>query len=123
MINQIDYNLKVPEYTHLINWTESAIECYERGCVCENCTIPHPTGFCSMKSFVLMLVKVLGNPNQAKNSKLEQERIEQKIIMRAKELIESKAKKGWKKYLAYELNLPYGKVQYILKKNKIGERI
>lgn len=123
MLNFIDFDLKLPAYTHLISWTESAIECYERGCVCENCPIPHPTDSCSMKSFVLMLVKVLGNPNQAINRKLEQERMEQRIIMRAKELIESKAKKGWKKYLAYELNLPYGKVQYVLKKNKIGERI
>ena len=48
-------------------WTNTALECYKRGCVCEGCWY---TDFfnsssqkCQMKASVLELVRVLGKPN------------------------------------------------------------
>ena len=48
-------------------WTNTALECYKRGCVCEGCFY---TDFfngtsqrCQMKASVLELVRVLGKPN------------------------------------------------------------
>ena len=39
-------------------WTNTALECYVRGCVCEGCFY---TDF--LKASVLELVRVLGKPN------------------------------------------------------------
>ncbi len=48
-------------------WTNTALECYKRGCVCEGCFY---TDFfngtsqkCQMKASVLELVRVLGKPD------------------------------------------------------------
>ena len=48
-------------------WTNTALECYKRGCVCEGCFY---TDFfngtsqkCQMKASVLELVRVIGTPN------------------------------------------------------------
>lgn len=50
-------------------WTPLAIECYERGCVCENCFYKNIlNNNCQMKATVLELVRILGIP-QVGNSK------------------------------------------------------
>ena len=52
-------------------WTNIAIDCYSRGCVCNGCF--YHTFFkdspqrCQMKSTVLELVRVLGTPPNAKH--------------------------------------------------------
>ena len=44
-------------------WTPSAIECYQRGCVCEGCLIAQiMEQHCRMKSSVIQLIKTLGPP-------------------------------------------------------------
>lgn len=44
-------------------WTPSAIECYQRGCVCEGClTGQIMEEHCRMKSSVIQLIKTLGPP-------------------------------------------------------------
>ncbi len=61
MLNFIDLNWKLQPYNNLEHWTESAIDCYLRGCVCEGCDIPRPEN-CRMKDSVLALVRQYGNP-------------------------------------------------------------
>ncbi len=50
-------------------WTKAAIDCYERGCVCENCYYSEffkdSPQRCQMKATVLELVRVLGLPQNA----------------------------------------------------------
>jgi len=62
-------------------WTKTAIDCYQRGCVCENC---YYCGFfkdspqrCQMKATVLELVRVLGIPQniEPKEYLLEEEKV------------------------------------------------
>ena len=44
-------------------WTPGAIECYQRGCVCEGClTGQIMEQHCRMKSSVIQLLKTLGPP-------------------------------------------------------------
>ncbi len=47
-------------------WTKAAIDCYQRGCVCEGCYYKDffsgSPQRCLMKSTVLELVRVLGVP-------------------------------------------------------------
>lgn len=47
-------------------WTPSAIECYQRGCVCSGCFYKEFFGDgankCRMKTSVLELVRLLGAP-------------------------------------------------------------
>ena len=44
-------------------WTPGAIECYQRGCVCEGClTAQIMEQHCRMKSSVIQLIKTLGPP-------------------------------------------------------------
>ena len=47
-------------------WTPSAVECYQRGCICLNCPIKKliKSQKCQMKATVIELVKVLGKPNK-----------------------------------------------------------
>lgn len=47
-------------------WSVSAVECYERGCVCENCRIfpEYLHKQCRMKLVVRELVRVLGAPKK-----------------------------------------------------------
>ena len=48
-------------------WTNTALECYKRGCVCEGCFytdfFANSSQKCQMKSSVLELVRVLGKPD------------------------------------------------------------
>lgn len=44
-------------------WTRSAIECYERGCVCSGCLVYEQIGKdCHMKASVIELVRKFGKP-------------------------------------------------------------
>lgn len=44
-------------------WTEAAVDCYKRGCVCQGCLIYEQIGKdCRMKASVLELVRKLGKP-------------------------------------------------------------
>lgn len=45
-------------------WTQSAIECYKRKCICKDCPIKKIllSQKCQMKKCVLELVKVFGRP-------------------------------------------------------------
>ncbi|HSA06624.1 MAG TPA: hypothetical protein P5556_05560 [Candidatus Gastranaerophilales bacterium] len=47
-------------------WTKAAIDCYQRGCVCESCFysefFQNSPQRCQMKATVLELVRVLGIP-------------------------------------------------------------
>lgn len=45
-----------------IKWTESAIDCYNRGCICKGCSVKFVIDKCEMKKKVLQIVKVLGKP-------------------------------------------------------------
>ena len=49
-------------------WTEEAVRCYERGCVCsEECDVFRIMGRnCNMKACVLESVKTLGNPKECR---------------------------------------------------------
>lgn len=119
MLNFIDFDIKVPAYNNLIQWTESALECYERGCNCQNCDIPKPSDKCCMKTFVLLLVKTLGNPQQALTEKLKREKLETEIVNIAQTYLEKGVKKGWKKFLASQYNISYDRVIYILRKHNL----
>ena len=60
MKNNEDFN------TNLNRWTESAIECYNRGCSCGGCPIQSiMTSRCKMKITVLKLVQKLGAPKNS----------------------------------------------------------
>lgn len=53
--------------TRYKRWSKSAIECYERGCVCAGC--PYQYYFfsqqkCQMKNVVIELVRELGAPDK-----------------------------------------------------------
>lgn len=73
---EILYNIRKKELEKMLNdigkygsiqrWTPSAIECYERGCVCRDCPIKEfiKSQKCQMKSSVIELVRVLGIPNK-----------------------------------------------------------
>ena len=69
-------------------WTESAIECYRRGCRCQNCPIPHPTENCLMKSVVKELVRVKGNPDKYLEAKRKEERRNREILSFARKALE-----------------------------------
>ena len=43
-------------------WTDSAIECYKRGCRCSGCTIKQIYPQCRMKNSVIQLVAKFGKP-------------------------------------------------------------
>ena len=74
-----------------------------------------------MKSIVLQLVRDLGSPEVAMSKQQEEERIEQLILYRADQLIKRGARRGWKKTLAKELNIPYSKMLYLLQQSNIKE--
>lgn len=48
-------------------WTNTALECYKRGCICEGCFYADffngTSQRCQMKASVLELVRVLGKPD------------------------------------------------------------
>jgi len=49
-------------------WTNLAVECYERGCICKDCYyqefFKNSKNKCGMKATVLELVRVLGRPEK-----------------------------------------------------------
>lgn len=47
-------------------WTPSAIDCYERNCICTNCPMNEmlESQKCKMKASVLELMRVFGKPNK-----------------------------------------------------------
>ena len=53
--------------TAVRRWTQTAIECYKRGCNCEGCFYTdffnNSSQKCQMKASVLELVRVLGKPD------------------------------------------------------------
>ena len=53
--------------TSVRRWTNTALECYKRGCVCEGCFYSDffntSNQTCQMKASVLELVRVLGKPD------------------------------------------------------------
>ncbi len=53
--------------TAVRRWTQTAIECYKRGCNCEGCFYTdffnNSNQKCQMKASVLELVRVLGKPD------------------------------------------------------------
>lgn len=60
--------------THQRRWTNTAIECYLRGCVCNGCLLndlifKDSLNNCHMKATVLELVRVLGRPAIVDNHK------------------------------------------------------
>lgn len=57
-------NLGIVTENNLLRWTRQAVECYERGCVCEGCSIKKETSIknCKMKACVLELAKKFGKP-------------------------------------------------------------
>lgn len=56
----------ISKYSSIQRWTLSAIECYQRGCICFNCPIKElvKSQKCQMKASVIELVRVLGKPNK-----------------------------------------------------------
>lgn len=73
---EILYNIRKKELEKMLNdigksgsiqrWTEGAINCYKRGCVCKNCPIQEfiKSQKCQMKSAVIELVKKFGIPQK-----------------------------------------------------------
>lgn len=65
--------------TNLRRWTQSAKECLERGCVCENCFFEDffkgTSHKCDMKITVLALVKRLGHPKDVKVKTILEEKV------------------------------------------------
>lgn len=58
MKNDLGYTCSV------YHWTRTAIECYERGCVCHKCPVQNILSQkCKMKVSVLELVKKFGKPS------------------------------------------------------------
>ncbi|OGI18462.1 MAG: hypothetical protein A2287_05490 [Candidatus Melainabacteria bacterium RIFOXYA12_FULL_32_12] len=53
--------------TSVRRWTQTAVDCYKRGCVCSGCFysdfFKESPQRCQMKATVLELVRVLGRPN------------------------------------------------------------
>ena len=73
---EILYNIRKKELEKMLNdigksgsiqkWTPSAVECYQRGCICSNCPIQEfiKSQKCQMKSAVIELVKKFGIPQK-----------------------------------------------------------
>lgn len=72
----MDLDKKVGEYRR---WTQAAIYCYKRGCICNGCFYKQILETeCSMKESVLALYKRYGEPKEMRL--LRMERKQQKII-------------------------------------------
>ena len=73
---EILYNIRKKELEKMLNymgksgsiqrWTPSAVECYQRGCICSNCPIKEliKSQKCQMKASVIELVRLYGIPNK-----------------------------------------------------------
>ena len=60
-------NKDIEKAVSVRRWTQTAIDCYKRGCVCQGCFykdfFKDSVQRCQMKSSVIELVRVLGKPN------------------------------------------------------------
>ena len=64
-----DDNYKPKHQPKLRRWTKSAIDCYNRGCVCKGCEYQKILScHCRMKLTVLELVRLLGKPENIKHT-------------------------------------------------------
>lgn len=78
MANKVNYKSNdMGKYPVITKWSESAVECYKRGCNCKGCFYEdffskpkysenEQKQKCQMKATVLELVKVLGVPDGVK---------------------------------------------------------
>lgn len=57
-------------------WTKTAIECYQRGCVCKGCPMSNLETPCRMKGSVIELVRKFGAP-QDKVKKIDERILEE----------------------------------------------
>lgn len=57
-----EYNILCCNNKNNIRWSPSAIYCYKRSCICENCIYTNLDTKCQMKKTVLNLIKNLGIP-------------------------------------------------------------
>lgn len=84
MLNFIDIDLELPHYGDgRVYWTESAIDCYKRHCVCQDCPIARPSAGCCMKSSVLALIREFGSPEAI----IEKQREKEEKILRINEVV------------------------------------
>lgn len=59
--------MKYTSNNNLIKWTTGAIDCYNRGCVCNGCPTYQIIGKqCQMKKAVIGLVAKFGKPEKRK---------------------------------------------------------
>lgn len=88
-LNYININFKTKSYGgRELHWSESAIECYKRGCICEGCDIPHPTeDKCMMKSVVLDLSRRIESPEEYIRKQEEQQQKELDMINYCREAV------------------------------------
>ena len=75
MTNKMNYKSSgMGKYSAIRRWTETAVECYKRGCNCRGCFYENffskpkygenePKQKCQMKATVLELVRTLGTPD------------------------------------------------------------
>lgn len=60
-------NKDIDKTVSVRRWTQTAIDCYKRGCMCEGCFyksfFKDSSQNCQMKSSVIELVRVLGKPD------------------------------------------------------------
>lgn len=88
-------------------WTESAIACWKRGCVCKGCIYENffqSIKRCRMKSAVIALVKQLGPPPNLKEKKIILER-NNTMENQEKDLYNQLNKKFGVENMTLELNL------------------
>ena len=88
-LNYININFEAKSYGgRELHWSESAIACYKRGCICEGCDIPHPTeDKCMMKSVVLDLSRRIESPEEYIRKQEEQEKQELEMLNHCKEAV------------------------------------
>lgn len=111
ILNWINFNYQTQCRNGLQFWTQGAIDCYQRGCNCQGCDLPHPEGGCNMKSAVLDLVKKYGSPEAYIYAQNKKRREEEELINRALE-IEKSGKT--RKEVAKILGMKYSYLLYLL---------
>ena len=94
--------MHIKEYT-VQRWTQSAVDCFNRGCVCSGCPTYELIGKrCQMKNSVRLLVRKFGNPPKANKGifpgmTLAEYQITEAILKGAASLEEIAAETGIKK--------------------------
>ena len=114
-LNWINFNYKIQTWNSLQHWTDGAIECYRRGCNCQGCDLPHPSGCCNMKSAVLDLVRRYGSPEVYIAEQNRKKREEEELINKILE-IENRTGKT-RKEIAKLLGLKYSYMLYLLQRS------